>query len=384
MPPEELTPTLSNFDAIVAAKAAAAEAADDSDGRETLPPPPPPPDETEDDDADPEADEDDEGDEGDEGEDDSEADDESEADDATPEVRAPLKAVRAALKAGKVTPELLEALGDLPWEIDTPQGKATIPLREMQRHVMREARFHRELAKTREDQEKAQRIVDFERARTNAWRGNPDEIRRGLVAMGLEDQLEQMFWGMAREKHAYGQMSPEDRHRVDMQRLQQRAQQQIAIERQQREALENRLRQQAQPAQELDEQSQAAFDHVSTNLDKALQTAFKQAGVKVRVDDGYRTKFAKVFKQLTQEYDFPNLDDAIGEAAGIVADQIWEVKELARRSLAEERRKAPKELPPRAAARGPAKAQTPQQRTDRKANGKAKPTAAEFARRFGM
>lgn len=390
--PDELAPTLGNFDAIVAARTAQAEAADTEPDVDTETDPEAPPArparaerDTDADPDEPENDEDDEADpEGDDEGDDPEESDEGdpEAQGIDPEVRAPLKAMRSALKSGRMTPELLESIKDLTWEVETPNGVARIQLGEMPRHIMREARFHRELAKTREHQEQAQRIVDFEKARTQTWRQNAAELYQGLLAMGCESTLDQVFWHLAEQKHEYAQSSPAERARIDRMRQQERA---LALERSQRLAYERQLAaakqaQQQQPGQ-LDEASQAAESYIYGNMDKALGAAFKSYGVSAKVEDGARTKFAKVLGAITAEGGY-SVEEAVQEAAAIVADELRELKERARATIAAERRGKPRELPPRAAARGPAKPpQANGERPPRRPKGKPA-TASEFGRRF--
>lgn len=382
--PEALPANSSNFDAIVArnvARREAAAAADDAPDTqeaetETEEAPAqrtrkqPEPDETEDD---PEPEE---------------ADDEPDENaEEAPGVAAgpqsaPFKALREAIKTKKITPKLLEALGDLDWEIDLPGGRSNFKLKDIPGGVMRQARFSREMEKTKEDQARANNILEIERARTATWRQNPAELERGLVAMGCGQTARQVFVKWMREEYAWLQASPEQKQQMQQmkqfehQRAQERAQ---YMEMQRKlEAME----QQAGPP--LDPASRQAAEFINNNLDGVLNVALKKFSAG-RISDHARVAFTDELQALAQS-GIP-LQQAMVEAAEIVADRFAERRELARAAAQQEERARPKEVAgKRAPAGGPGRRDDNSGRFTSKPSRKDKPapTAAEFGKRFNI
>lgn len=381
--PEHLAPTLDNFDAIVAARRAQSEASEsDSDADEA-----PERDESDNDDEDDtDQDDDDETEsEDDEGDDeDDEADEDGEGDDDEPaaadadaQVRAPLKAVRAALRAGKVTPELVSALGELEWEIDLPGGKTSVKLSELPGGFMRQARFSREMEKAKDLAAKSENIVQIERARTNAWRQSPAELLQGLRVMGCEQSLDAVFWHLAKERHAYLSMSPEEQRVFDARKQLEQQHQQLRMEQQRIE----QMRQQAQ-RQELDPVTLETEKAITSQMDPALTSAFKSAKVG-RVTDYARGLFVQELQYVVEGGEVT--PEACRAAAEAVADRFAELRERAAADQRAEAKRKPKELPPRRAPVGPGKTAERDStgRVERR-RPKVPPTAAEFGRRFGV
>lgn len=379
----ELAPTLSNFDAIVAANTAKAEA-----------PPEEAPD-TFENDSPSEVDEAPEQDEPEEvaaaGEDDAgdeDYDSDEQRTDPTVEpvdqaLRAPFKAFRESLKAKRLTPELMSALGDMEMEFETVNGPVKMRVQEMAGHVMREARFTREMQKAKEIQASADRIHQIERARTNAWRQNPAELEQGLEIMGCTPALEHVFMKWARDKHAYLSASPEQRQAMDQAKHWQRVRQQEQMQFQQLRQENERLKQQGQQAQ-FDEPTRQAGDYINQNMDRILGGALKSAGGG-RINNDLRLAFINEATELAQE-GYP-LPQALAEAGRTVAEQDAKMQRIARGQAAE-RAKAKPEVSGRKAPAGnaPPKRDEGGRFQAPKTNGKRKTgaTAAEFARRFGV
>lgn len=382
---EALAPTLDNFDAIIAANSAKADAMDsdasdaqespDADERETDPGIGP---QDEPEDADDEADEQD----SEPDEDDSADDDEGDNTEIEPAAaRAPLKAMREALRVGKMTPQLMESIGALEVEIDLPGGKTSIPIKDLPAGYMRTARLHRELEKTRNDQQRAQHIMQIEQARTNSWRQDPGELERGLEIMGCNQALERVFWNWAQRKHAYMTASPEQRQQIDYMQHQARERAQERAKYMEMERELQQLKQQGTPQQ--DAATQHAERFIGQSMDKVLGAAFKQAKAG-KVSDLVREQWLDEVTAMGR-HGVP-LDKAVQEAAELVADRFAERKELAQQEYREqEQRTRPKEASPR---RAPPAAQQKRNPTNGQysSNGKKKsaPTAADFARRFGL
>lgn len=385
---EALAPTLDNFDAIIAANSAKAEAmenvaddapdthespdADDGEAQEPRSKPEP-------DDADDEADEQDS-----EPDEDDAADDDDEGENTETEplaARAPLKAMREALKTGRMTPQLMEAIGTLEIEIDLPGGKTMVPVKDLSAGYMRTARLHRELEKTRNDQARAQHIVQIEQSRTNSWRQNDGELERGLEIMGCRQSAEKMFWRWAQQKHAYMTASPEQRQQIDYMQHQARER---AQERAKYMEMERELQQlKQQGSQQQDATTQHAHKFIEQSMDKVLGAAFKAAKAG-KVSDLVREQWLDEVAAMGR-HGVP-LDKAVQEAAELVADRFAERRELAQQEYREqEQRTRPKEASPR---RAPPAAQQKRNPSNGQysSNGKKKsaPTAADFARRFGL
>lgn len=387
MSEEALVPTASNFDAVIAAneaKLSAKEAPDTTENDDV----------TEVDDADIEeieepeaADEDDDSEE--------EADDEDEdeeSDDPTVEpvetaLKAPFKALREAMKSKRVTPELLAALGDLDMEFDTVNGPARFKLSEMGGHIMREARFTREMQKAKEVQGRADHIIKIEQARTNAWRQNPGELEHGLQIMGCTPALEHVFMKWAKEKYEFLSAPPAEQQRI--QTLKQ-IQAQRAQEQQQLYQMQQRLRQyEQQSAPEYDEPTKQAGDFITKNMDSTLGSALKTVGAG-RISDDLRQAFVNELTELAQE-GYP-LPVAMKEAARTVAERERKTKLLAQGQAQQTAKSKPKEVSGKRAPAG--NAPPPKKDRDgrfvspsRSSNGKrskAPPTAASFGERFGV
>lgn len=388
---EQLAPTLDNFDAIIATNSAKAEesAADTSDTPDTLESPDASDSEEPEASGEPDApNEDDEAPEQDdeEPEDDAEGDDEGEnTETETIAARAPLKALREALKSGRVTPQLMESIGELQVEIDLPGGKTAVPIKDLPAGYMRTARLHRELEKTRNDQQRAQHIVEIERARTNSWRQDDGELERGLEIMGCTQAAERMFWRWAQRKYAYMTASPEQRQQIDYMQAQarERAQERAKYMEMERELLQ--LKQQQQTTQQ-DPVTQHAHKFIEQSMDKVLTDAFKSAKAG-KVSDLVREQWLDEVAAMGR-HGVP-LDKAVVEAAELVADRFAEQRELARQEYqAEEATKRPKVASPRRAPpAAPMRRDAQSGRFVAPTNGrgrKAPPTAAEFARRHGL
>jgi hypothetical protein len=392
MSEQQLAPTLDNFDAIIAANSAKADAMDsdaqespDAAERETDPGIGPPLDEPEE--ADPEEADDDEGEQDDEEPEDDGPDDDEGENTETEQIaaRAPLKAMREALRVGKMTPQLMESIGALEVEIDLPGGKTSVPIKDLPAGYMRTARLHRELEKTRNDQQRAQHIVEIEKARTNSWRQDDGELERGLEIMGCRQAAEKMFWRWAQQKHAYMTATPEQRAQIDYMQQQTRER---ALERAKFMEMERELqmlKQQGTPQQ--DATTQHAHKFIEQSMDKVLGAAFKQAKAG-KVSDLVREMWLEEVASMGR-HGVP-LDKAVQDAAELVADRFAERRELAQREYREqEAAKRPKEASPRRAppAAPPQKRDAQSGRyTGAPKNGsrKAAPTASEFARRFGF
>lgn len=384
MSDQQLAPTLDNFDAIIAANSAKADAMGDADDAPDTSESPDAPEleetepsgEPEQDDADDSEADEDEG---------PEPDDEDAPEEAEPlAARAPLKAMREALRTGKMSPQLMESIGELQIEIDLPGGKTSVSIKDLPAGYMRTARLHRELDKTRNDQARAQHIVQIEQARTNTWRQNPQELERGLEVMGCTQALERVFWNWAQRKHSYMTASPEQRQQMDY--MQQQARER-AVERAKYMEMERKLQQlEQQPSQQQDAVTQHASKFIETSMDKVLGAAFKSANAG-KVSDLVREQWLDEVAAMGR-HGVP-LDKAVHDAAELVADRFAERKELARQQhAAEEARQRPKEASPRRAPAGaPMKRDGQSGRFTAPTNGKSKkapPTAAEFARRMGL
>lgn len=382
---EALAPTSANFDAVIAAKTAALEAK----GNDA-------PDTTENDDV-AEVDESDieeveepaepaEDDAGDEEEDEAEQEDDPTAQPVEEALRAPFKAFRESLKAKRVTPELMQALGDLELEVETVNGPAKLRLSEMGGHVMREARFSREMAKAKEIQASSQRIVQIEQARTNAWRQNPQELEHGLMVMGCGPALDALHKKWAQETYNFLQLPPHEQQRIQFERQvnAERERERIRVAQLEREL--QQVRQQAAP--QIDEPTRAAGDYINQNLDRVLGSALKAAGAG-RISDELRLNLINELTELGQE-GYP-LPQAMAEAARTVAEKERRMQRIAQ-GQHDKQNKAKPEVSGRRAPAGNA----PPKRDDggrfqpatRSSNGnrrsKEAPTAESFGRRFGV
>lgn len=381
---EALAPTAANFDAVVAARTAALEAK----GNDA-------PDTTENDDV-AEVDESDieeveepaepaEDDAGDEEEDEAEQEDDPTAQPVEEALRAPFKAFRESLKAKRVTPELMQALGDLELEVETVNGPAKLRLSEMGGHVMREARFSREMAKAKEIQASSQRIVQIEQARTNAWRQNPQELEHGLMVMGCGPALDALHKKWAQETYNFLQLPPHEQQRIQFERQvnAERERERIRVAQLEREL--QQVRQQAAP--QIDEPTRAAGDYINQNLDRVLGSALKAAGAG-RISDELRLNLINELTELGQE-GYP-LPQAMAEAARTVAEKERRMQRIAQ-GQHDKQNKAKPEVSGRRAPAGNA----PPKRDDggrfqpatRSTNGrrsKEAPTAESFGRRFGV
>ena len=384
MSEQQLAPTLDNFDAIIAANSAKAEAmendASDSDEspdaeRDTDPGGfDAPEDEQEgaDDEApeqDAEPDEDEQG-------------DNTETEQVEAKLQAPFKAFREVLKTKRMTPQLQEALADIEWELDLPGGRTIVTTKDLPGGFMRQARFHRELEKTRNDQQRAAHIVEIEQARTNTWRQNPGELERGLEIMGCTEALERVFWNWAQRKHAYMNATPEQRQQFDhMTRVnRERAQERVKFMEMEREL--QTLKQ--QPNQQQDATTQHAQRFLEQSMDKVLTAEFKKANAG-KVSDLVREQWIDEVTAMAR-HGVP-IDKAVQEAAELVADRFAERKELARQQhQQEEARTRPKEACPRRAPPAAPQKRNPSngQYTNGNRPKKEAPTAASFARRFGL
>ena len=382
---ETMTPTAANFDEVVAARTASLSKANDA------------PDTTENDDVaelddayiedaeeGPESQESDEDDASDE-EDGQETDPTAQPVDES--LRAPFKAFRAALKERRVTPELMQALGDLELEVETVNGPVKMRMQEMAGHVMREARFSREMAKTKEVQASAERIVKIEQARTNAWRSNPGELEHGLMVMGCGPALDALHKKWAQETYNFLQLPPQEQQRIQFEK-------QVNAERERERIrvaqLERELQQARQGnASQVDEPTRQASDYINQNMDRVLGSALKTAGAG-RISNELRLGFVNEMTELAQE-GYP-LPQAMAEASRTVAERERRMQRIAQ-GQHEQQAKAKPEVSGRRAPAGNA----PPKRDDsgrfqpaRSSNGgsskrsKEAPTAESFGRRFGV
>lgn len=391
---EALAPTANNFDAIVAAKTAALEAkstpADDAPDTQEYEG------EVVDDeshpeevDGEPEEAAEDES----EGEDDDEEPEEQEDNDPLKQpveakLAAPFKAFREALKTKRVTPELLSAIGDLELEVETVNGPAKLRLSEMGGHVMREARFSREMAKTKEVQANADRIIQIEQQRTNAWRNNVNELEHGLKIMGCGPALEALHQKWAHETYNFLQLPPHEQQRIQQERAWQQQQEHMQIQKAQLEREILQLRQQSQQ-QQFDEPTRQAGDYITKNMDSVLGAALKKANAG-KVTNPVRQDLINELTALCQQ-GVP-LEAAMKEAAETVADRYAERREIAQaQNRANERKK-----PEVSGRRAPAGGAPPKRDNDGRfraptrssSNGssrrKGPPTAESFGERFGV
>lgn len=382
---EALAPTAINFDAVVAAneaKLSAKEAPDTTENDDVI----------EVDDADveevedePEAADDDSEEESDDEE--SEDDDDPTAQPAEVALKAPFKALREAIKSKRVTPELMGALGELEMEVQTVNGPYRMKLSEMGGHVMREARFSREMQKAKEDQARSQNIIQIEQARTNAWRQNPAELEHGLGLMGCNQALEHVFMKWAKEKYEFLSAPPAEQQRIQTMR---QLQAQRAQEQQQIYQMQQKLKQYEQQnvAQQFDEPTKAAGDYIHKNMDSVLSQALKSANAG-RISDPARKTFVDELTALA-EAGVP-LPDAMKEAAAITADRYREQRELAQASIRAAEKSKPKEVSGKRAPAGGAppkrddgRFQPPSRSSNGKSRSKVLPTAASFGERFGV
>lgn len=300
---------------------------------------------------------------------------EAEAEDAVePEVRAPLKALRAALKGGEVTPELLAAIGDLKLEVKLPGGPSKVPVKELAQGYMRTQRFHQELERTKETAAQAQRIIAIERQRTQSWQTDPAQLAQGLRAMGCEETMKAAFWEWAQQEYNYRSMTPEQRARHDYQ-------QKVEAERQTERAklfeMQRQLEQARASGQQLDPVTQQTAAYIESNMDKTILTAFKAQGVDTRVTNDDRRVFLQSVRNFCESG--MELPDAMAEASNLLAERLADLAGL-RAQAKKAATTKPKELPARKAPAGStpeARAKAPASKTKRPA------TAAEFARRFG-
>jgi hypothetical protein len=383
---EALAPTAANFDAVIAAKTAALEAK----GNDA-------PDTTENDDVSvvdesefEEVDESDEADSSDEDEsgDEDEGDEEQKTDPTVQPVdealRAPFKAFREAIKAKRITPELMSTLGDLEVEFETVNGPIKMRMQEMGGHVMREARFSREMAKAKEIQASSQRIVQIEQARSNAWRSNPNELEHGLMIMGCGPALDALHKKWAQETYNFLSLPPHEQQRIQYERQinGERERERIRVAQLEREL--QQVRQQAAP--QIDEPTRQAADYINQNLDRTLGSALKDAGAG-RISDPLRQAFVDELTELAQE-GYP-LPQAMKEAARTVAEKERRLQRLAQNQQ-QERTRAKPEVSGRRAPAGNAPPKRDNEGRFQPArssgNGKRKyaGTAEEFGRRFGV
>jgi hypothetical protein len=381
-----LAPTAANFDAVVAANTAAleskAEAPDTTENDDVRDV-----DESEleevEDEAEPESSD----------EDDAADDEDDEAEDKTdPTVRpveealkAPFKAFRAALKEKRITPELLQALGDLEMEVETVNGPVKMRLQEMGGHVMREARFSREMAKTKEVQASSQRIVQIEQARTNAWRQNPQELEHGLTIMGCGPALDALHKKWAQETYHFLNLPPHEQQRIQFERQVNAERERERIRVAQLEHELQQVRQQAAP--QIDEPTRQAGEYINQNMDRVLGTALKAAGAG-RISDELRLGMVNEMTELAQE-GYP-LAQAMAEAARTVAERERKMQRVAQGQHDKQAKANPEVSGRRAPAGGapPKRDSSGQFQPARSSNGKQRSksagTAEEFGRRFGV
>lgn len=383
MSEEALAPTLSNFDDIVAAKSAAleakAEAPDTFENDDVSDIEPEDIEEVEDE---PEAPAEDDA--GDEEEDEPEEQDDPTVEPVEAKLAAPFKAFRAALKEKRITPELMGALGDLELEVDTVNGPYKMRLNEVGGHLMREARFSREMAKAKEVQAKSENIIQIERARTNAWRQNPSELEHGLKVMGCGAALDALHKKWAHETYNFLQLPPHEQQRIQFeQRVNaEREQERIRIAQMEREL---QMRAQQLPPQ-VDEPTRAAGDYISKNLDGTLGAALKAANAG-RINDDLRLAYVNELTELAEE-GYP-IDYAMKEAARTIATKQRRVRDMANGQAKQEAKKKPEVSGKRAPAGnappkrdGDGRFQAPTRTTTSKRKGPA--TAAAFGERFGV
>ncbi|HXK20211.1 MAG TPA: hypothetical protein VNG33_20505 [Polyangiaceae bacterium] len=381
-----LAPTLANFDAVVAAKSAALESKAE------------PPDTTENDeatevdeseleevDSEAEPDSSDEEEAGDEEEGDEEQPDDPTVEPVEAALRAPFKAFREAIKSKRITPELMNALGDLEMEVETVNGPVKMRMQEMGGHIMREARFSREMAKAKEAQASSQRIVQIEQARTNAWRQNPNELEHGLMIMGCGPALDALHKKWAQETYNFLNLPPHEQQRIQFERQvnAERERERIRVAQLEREL--QQVRQQAAP--QIDEPTRQAGEYIHQNMDRVLGSALKAAGAG-RISDELRLGLVNEMTELAQE-GYP-LPQAMAEAARTVAERERKMQRLAQG----QHDKQAKEKPEVSGRRAPA-GNAPPKRDDggrfqpaRTGNGSSKRkvdrTAAGFGERFGV
>lgn len=403
MSEEALAPTASNFDAIVARNTARAEASassapdnapdtqiDDAPdffklqkegklGKKKPNDPPPRVDDPE-----PAAEPEYEGDEEDPGERETEPDPLAEPEDGVEaEIRAPLKAMREALKSKKLTPELMEVLGDLSLEIKLPGGARAVKLRELPTGFMLQSRFNREMEKAKDIQARSNNIVQIEQARTASWRSNPAALLQGLQMMGCEESLNHVWKHLTEQRFNYLKASPEERQRIQYQR---QLDQQLAQERFQRQQAQQELEQyrRQQQQQQIDPVTKQIDDHITSNMDAVLAKAFKQHGVPGRAVGYPQQLFLQNLRLMSEDAgeDAYNMLDEHMEAAASLAAEAY--KEMLQAGMQQQRRQEPRELPARRQPAGtaPARDESGRFQAPRTNGKKAKPTVDEWSRRF--
>jgi len=375
--------TIANFDQLISAAEAAEEAGDGDDPSES------PSDGAEGDEGEgsSEPPEPDEGEPEEEAEESAEDEEEGGEDEPEHEAKASpdellAKLIKSARRTGKASEELIEQIGDLRIEVPLPGGKAEVPIKELTQGYMRTNRFHRELEKTRADQQKAQHVLALENQRNQIWQRDPARLRAGLRYLGCEQSVEHMFWEMAREKGRYLNASPEERQMMDRMRDMEiqnaQAQEQLRAAQLRQQQWERQQQQQTAPDVENVRQM------IDANMDSSLTTAFKSVGLAARLTDGVRKHFLEELQLSCSENEDGGCTlDNIRAAAQATAEVFQDARTAHAKATAEEKRKPNREAPPK---RAPASAPSDRDSDGRfvapRRKAKVKPTAAEFRKQF--
>ena len=368
---EALLPTAANFDAIVAAneaKLTAAEAPDESSDAGI---------ESADSSVDASIDADAAGIDGDGDGDGAETAEAEVVADAEPVADTLLAAAKAE---GRITPELLKEIGDLTIEVQLAGGPKEVPVKELANGYMRQAHFQRSMEKANAKERQAEQIFEIERARTNSWQRDPAQLEQGLTAMGCDASVEKMFERWVVERHAYLTASPEQRQLLDMNKQLQRERMQYAMKAAELER-QQAAQQRQQPAQ-VDEGTAAAYRYIEQNMDRALNTAFKTAGVGTKASPLAYQWFEAELRGYAQMG--LSVEEAVAQAANAVADRFVESKQAAA-AAAKSGAPSPKPAPAgKVLPRDKSTGQFVPKATTNGKQSKAPPTAAEFARKFGL
>lgn len=309
--------------------------------------------------------------------------DEGEAETAEPDEAAAspiLQALAASRETGIATPELLAEIGQIKVPVKLAGGVVDVPISELPNGYMRQAHFQRSMEKANASQRQAEQIFEIERARTNSWQRDHAQLAQGLTAMGCDDSIEKLFEQWVVERHTYLTSTPEQRKVLDINKQLQRENARLAIRAAEFER-QQAVQQRQQPAQ-VDEATQQAYRYIEQNIDRALNTAFKAVGVGTKVSPlAYQW-----FEAELQGYARMGLgvEEAVAQAASAVADRFVESKQAAA-AAAKSGVPSPRPAPAgRAQPRDQSTGQFVPKATNNSKQSKAPPTAAEFARRFGI
>ena len=291
-----------------------------------------------------------------------------------------LQALTASKEAGIATPELLAEIGQIKIPVKLAGGVVDVPISELPNGYMRQAHFQRSMEKANATQRQAEQIFEIERARTNSWQRDPAQLEQGLTAMGCDASVEKMFERWVVERHAYLTASPEQRQLLDMNKQLQRERMQYAMKAAELER-QQAAQQRQQPAQ-VDEGTAAAYRYIEQNMDRALNTAFKTAGVGTKASPLAYQWFEAELRGYAQMG--LSVEEAVAQAANAVADRFVESKQAAA-AAAKSGAPSPKPAPAgKVLPRDKSTGQFVPKATTNGKQSKAPPTAAEFARKFGL